>query len=162
MLGSDPNYACYFEWVYMNLGPDNAYMHRPLSWSFLEFTERKYMCGNIQFPVRHLLRILYLAEKNYFASTNSYTSNVSELISYCDVDQDEADLRYAQHSNMFDVHLNVENEPIDLNTTCTSRPCYKASIYFTSPHPPRVLLGHVNENMRVWFENDILFNDCLF
>ena len=162
MLGSDPNYACYFEWVYMNLGPDNAYMHRPLSWSFLEFTERKYMCGNIQFPVRHLLRILYLAEKNYFASTNSYTSNVSELISYCDVDQDKADLRYAQHSNMFDVHLNVENEPIDLNTTCTSRPCYKASIYFTSPHPPRVLLGHVNENMRVWFENDILFNDCLF
>ena len=62
MLGSDPNYGCYFEWVFNNLG-ENAYMHRPLSWSFLEFTQRRNKCGNIQFPVRHLLRILYEVEK---------------------------------------------------------------------------------------------------
>ena len=41
LLGNDPVYGCYFEWVYQNLG-QNAYMHRPLEWAFLEFVPRKY------------------------------------------------------------------------------------------------------------------------
>ena len=58
MLGSDPNYGCYFEWVFMNLG-ENAYMHRPLSWSFLEFvsTKRKNKCGNVRGVCGELIKI---------------------------------------------------------------------------------------------------------
>mgnify|MGYP004068718047 FL=1 len=89
----------------MNLG-ENAYMHRPLSWSFLEFTQRRNKCGNIQFPVRHLLRILYEAEKNHFTSQASFTSNVSELVSYCDEEQDATDLKYAHSSpHIFDLSI---------------------------------------------------------
>lgn len=167
MLGSDPNYGCYFEWVLQDLGPRNTYMHRPLSWSFLEFSENSSTtpCGNLAFPVRHLLRILHIAQKNHFISNNNFTQNVTDLLAYCDENQDVADLQYAlTRSDIFDLSLVINSNTTSvLNTTCTSHPCYKASVRFVSPELPHtILVGHINENRRLWFESDVPRLGCLF
>ena len=177
MLGADPSYGCYWEWVLQNLGPHNAYMHRPLSWMYLEFVKSaslsntntnttgiSQICGNIEFPARHLLRSIHVAQVHYKKMTKTYASNVSQLlicpISTCTA-SDIADLKYAIATpSIFSMSIVVTENATTLNVTCTNRPCYLATVSLTPPLPPQSsssldtfqVVGRINENQLTMVE----------
>jgi hypothetical protein len=167
MLGADPAFGCYWEWVYQNLGPHNAYMHRPLSWMYLEFvksasssstvTGDSQICGNIEFPARHLLRAIHVAQAHYLTKsiTKTYASNVSQLIDSCTSCEpsDMTDLKYAMATpSVFSINIVVTENATMLNVTCTSRPCYLATVSVTPPEAAGgvagafQVIGKINEN----------------
>lgn len=140
LLGSDPEYGCYFEWVYQNLGK-NAYMHRPLEWAFLEFVPREYgdvkPCKNVEFIGRHAIKLIHQAESLYFGKNNgTYTNDFSKLLQYCETPADCADMKVmASRKDVFPngVRINVTKNISVLNPNCTSRPCFQAAIYVSAP-----------------------------
>merc|ERR1712226_1523876 len=87
ILGTDPTYGCYWEWVWQDLGPVNAYMHRPTYWGVLQFspTLGTAECRNIAHPVRWVAQQLFLAQKEYKTKQGTYTDDVKELLddTYC-------------------------------------------------------------------------------
>lgn len=161
MLGSDPSYGCYFEWVLQNVGSTNNYMHRPLNWAYLEFKNSNEIdskkCGNIEFPARHLLRALHDAQKYYYKQNkNSYATNVMDLIkncSYC-ITSDINDLTFAIATpSIFQITINVDTNPVQLNETCTSTPCYLGIIKVIVPNTNGFqIIGQINENKRLVVE----------
>ena len=173
MLGADPAFGCYWEWVYQNLGPHNAYMHRPLSWMYLEFvksasssstvTGDSQICGNIEFPARHLLRAIHVAQAHYLTKsiTKTYASNVSQLIDSCTSCEpsDMTDLKYAMATpSVFSINIVVTENATMLNVTCTSRPCYLATVSVTPPEAAGgvagafQVIGKINENQLTMVE----------
>ena len=140
LLGNDPVYGCYFEWVYQNLG-QNAYMHRPLEWAFLEFVPRKYdgakLCKNVEFIGRHAIKLIHQAESLYFLKNNeSYTNDFSTLLQYCGTPVDCADMQLINsRKDVFPsgVHINVTKNISVFNHNCTTRPCFQAAIYVSAP-----------------------------
>ena len=160
MLGADPSYGCYWEWVLNNLG-SNAYMHRPLQYAFLEFKDEKddgKECGNIAFPTRHLLRIIHSFMSHYKSVTKTYTTLTENLISecnnYCSI-TDLNDLKYAvTETDVFAINILVEKNATVLNTTCVNRPCYTATVSMKVPGSDDSfeVVGTINDNQRVRIE----------
>ena len=162
MLGKDPSYGCYWEWVLQDLGPQNAYMHRPLNWAYLEFvnqqegaSEVNTTCGNIEFPVRHLARVIHHAQADYMKRTHTFASSATELIATCRppacTSADVEDLRYALSIPLiFDVNIAVETNNTVFNETCTGEQCYLASIVMAPPNMKGFqVTGQINENQRL-------------
>ena len=176
MLGSDPSYGCYWEWVLQNLGPNNAYMHRPLNWAYLQFVSStkngtngtngtsngtNLTCGNIEFPVRHLARAIHDAQRYHYSQTSTYATTVLDLIATCRNSSSSAcalsdinDLAYATTTpTIFDMAIHMDTNASVLNETCTRRPCYLSTITLVVPDSNGFkVVGTINENKRLSVE----------
>ena len=150
ILGSDPHYGCYWEWVLQNVGSTNAYMHRPMRFAYIQFmmqdrydnvkSYRQDVCGNIDFPTRHLLLTVFEAQRNYKAHTGSFATKVSDLLKNNSIFCREplcaaTDLKYAlTRPDIFqfqDIHA-VKNAT-SLNEECSARPCFLARLTMIVP-----------------------------
>ena len=158
LLGTNPVYGCYFEWVYQALGRNN-YMHRPAEWAMVEFSNADENCRNIEFIGRHAVKLIFLAEVEYKKEFGTYTSDLEVLSDkrYCLDDQDCSDIRtIMERKDIFtDVKIAViENVPV-LSEYCTSRPCFNAHVEVTVPSSSEnleemhVYIATVNENMKI-------------
>ncbi len=161
ILGSNPHYGCYWEWVLQDVGPTNAYMHRPLRFAFLQFVmdggvegaaagaadinvnntnDSNTTCGNIAFPARHVLLAVFNAQRNYRTSTGAYATTVGELLrnesQFCrEPACAGADLGYAlSRPDIFEfAEIRVVENATVLDVTCTARPCFTSRLRMTIP-----------------------------
>jgi len=137
LLGTNPVYGCYFEWVYQALGWRNNYMHRPQSWAILEFTDSDHSCRNIEFVGRHAVALIFLAQVQYKLHTGNYSSDLRTPTDarYCIDEQDCNDLRtILEQKNVFTkVRIKVIENAAVLTKQCTSRPCYRARLHVSVP-----------------------------
>jgi hypothetical protein len=151
LLGSNPSYGCYWEWVLQNLGTQQ-YMHRPLHWPTLQFVqsedvpasrahETKKACGNIEFPARHLLLAIHTAQSAFKAVSGGkyYAGNMSALLDNSSLCQPPTcagpDLKYAlAHDHIFSFGFFVEQNASVLNDRCSARPCFTATVNVTVPN----------------------------
>ena len=139
LLGSDPVYGCYWEWVFQDLGPANAYMHRPQEWAIVEFVdngmfqEKTKPCKNIEFVGRHAVKVIHSAQKEFFALKASFADTLTELLSekYCSLPScnlDDLKLLEARDDVFVNTSFNVTANATHLTKQCTSRPCYTATV----------------------------------
>ena len=65
----------------------DAYMHRPTKWGFVQFAPPSdtppEVCGNIEFPGRHVALQIHLAQRAFFQKHNAFTENATELVASC-------------------------------------------------------------------------------
>eukprot|EP00041_Stephanoeca_diplocostata_P040362 m.1639248 g.1639248 ORF g.1639248 m.1639248 type:complete len:510 (-) comp34160_c0_seq1:168-1697(-) len=166
LLGTDPTYGCYWEWVWMSLGAE-AYMHRPLQWGLLQFdtpptdampSTSTPTCKNIEWPGRHLVHQIFLAQRQYLLATGNttYATELSSLsdAKYCNGGCDADALHTALITPaVFAVDITVTANATKLSRKCTARPCYSAAVTVSAPTlggtPPYVYTVAINENMRV-------------
>ena len=158
LLGTNPVYGCYFEWVYQALGRNN-YMHRPAEWAMVEFSNDDESCRNIEFVGRHAVKLIFLAEVEYKKQIGTYTSELEVLsdVRYCLDAQDCADIRtIMERQDLFsDVQINVIENVEILNQYCTSRPCFHAKVEVSVPvsssdnEKVHVYSATINENMNI-------------
>lgn len=182
ILGSNPHYGCYWEWVLQDVGATNAYMHRPMQFAFLQFmhsdTNKSDLCGNIAFPARHLLLAVFQAQRNYKAQTGSFATKVSDLVQnvsqFCPEPACAGmDLAYAiAHPDIFAFpDIKVVKNATTLDAECSARPCFAAHVEMTVPQNNAgggggfVVKASITQNMR--FEVDHVLGDggvapCLF
>ena len=158
LLGSDPTYGCYFEWVYQDVGKKNNYMHRPQEWAILEFSDSNKNCRNIEFVGRHAVKLIYFAQILYKRYTNSYANNLHALMNpkYCGNAQDCKDLRVlVVRADVFKkVSIKVVNNATVLTKECTSRPCFLVKLRVSAPmsrdsSQRHVYVVTVNENLLI-------------
>ena len=182
ILGSDPHYGCYWEWVLQDVGVTNAYMHRPMHFAFLQFMDDNHRisdaCGNIDFPARHLLLTVFQAQRNYRKHTGSFATEVSHLVQniteFCPEPACAGkNLSYAvANPDIFTFsEIKVVENATTLNAECSARPCFFASLEITVPHTDGgsggnfIVKASITQNMR--FEVDHVLEDggvapCLF
>ena len=159
LLGTNPVYGCYFEWVYQALGWRNNYMHRPMEWAMLEFSDDDQDCRNIEFVGRHAVKLIYLAEVEYKRANGIYSSELNALIDprYCLEVQDCEDLQtILDREDVFtDVKITVINDIPVLNQYCTSRPCFTVRLQVSVPVSSKrhVYITRINENMKIAVEH---------
>ena len=140
----------YWEWVWGAVGdaePGKGYMHRPSSWPLLQFApagaDPKTLCGNIEFPARHVAKSIYMAQREHALIHNgSFAPQLKTLIndSYCNLMLTTSDtcdilaLEYAEaHPEIFDVGIVITENATTLTRHCTARPCYNATVRLTVP-----------------------------
>lgn len=158
LLGTNPVYGCYFEWVYQALGWRNNYMHRPMEWAILEFSNSSKNCRNIEFVGRHAVKLIFLAQVQYKLQMGTYSTKLSILSHprYCLDDQDCKDLRVVmERTDVFtNLYIKVVKNALVLTKECTSRPCFQAQIRVSVPissdnKKRHVYVVTINENMRI-------------
>lgn len=139
LLGTDPTYGCYWEYVWQDLGAD-AYMHRPTAWAMLQFADGPGVaapCLNIEFPARHIAKQIHLAQLAYLAAAGAYAVNAAALADarYCAPPACAlADLRQAiALTDTFAFNITVQVDAAALSRECTARPCYTAAVTLTVP-----------------------------
>jgi hypothetical protein len=171
----------YWEWVWGPVGdaePGKGYMHRPSSWPLLQFAAHgqnpdDVVCGNIEFPARHVAKSVYMAQRQHALLHNgSFATSLSTLInaSYCNLMLTTSDtcdilaLEFAHaHPEIFAVRMVVTQNASTLTRRCTARPCYQASVELTVPRAgpggvgevdavvaPYALVVGINENRYTW------------
>jgi hypothetical protein len=157
LLGSNPVYGCYFEWVLQDLGV-NAYMHRPQEWAILQFQddgESEQPCRNIEFYGRHAVKMIYTAQSSFKSIHETFANNTKVLMNeaYCKLPACNLSdfLLVANRQDIFTgTSIAVINNASALSRQCTSRPCYTASVEVTVPRSDgykyRVT---INENMLI-------------
>jgi len=89
ILGTDPFFGCYWEWVWQDLGPE-VYMHRPTRWSMVQFVDRssssrQSVCKSIEWPGRYVARMIFEAEHAFAGINSRYTADLEQLATekYC-------------------------------------------------------------------------------
>ncbi len=142
ILGTDPYFGCYWEWVWQPLGFE-AYMHRPTRWSMVQFlvagaSSRQTVCHNVEWPGRYVAKLLFEAQSAYAKAHGgtSYAADVDELLSgpaYCQLPAcSVADLRQAiALSDIFQLSVT------GARTNCTATPCYNAAVRVNVPAAAR-------------------------
>jgi len=164
LLGADPVYGCYWEWVWQDLGEANAYMHRPTQWGVLQFAGASgsdSACRNPEHPARHVAQQLHIALKEMKTLSDRFSDEVSELLntSYCSPKLNGCDLETLQTAaglpSVFDMAITVTENAASLTRECTARPCYAATVKLTVPcseedsnkcGTPWVITASINEN----------------
>ena len=158
LLGTDPTFGCYWEWVWQNLGSE-AYMHRPTRWGMLQFADVPAAdavaappCLNVEFPGRHVAEQLYTAQRHYQSKHNAFATDVADLAAkaYCTgLGCDLAALKMALATpDVFTVGVTVEANATKLSRSCTRRPCFLASVEVAVPGTDHTYEVMVNENQR--------------
>ena len=174
LLGTDPFFGCYWEWVWQSLGFE-AYMHRPTRWSMVQFVDvaasaHQSRCDNIEWPGRYIAKLLFEAESTYskLHGGHTFTSDLEELIgnaSYCQLPQcNIADLQYAANtSSVFSLAINDVK-----HGNCEETPCYVAKVDVKLPESRRLAgssyAGYavtVNENLLITVDHDAGTAPCL-
>jgi hypothetical protein len=152
-------------------------MHRPSSWPLLQFAAHgedpdDVLCGNIEFPARHVANSVYMAQRQHALLQNgSFASDLRTLInaSYCNLMLTTSDtcdilaLEFAHaHPEVFAVRIVVTQNVSVLTRLCTARPCYQATVDLTVPQAedegveadglaaPYALVVGINENRYTW------------
>eukprot|EP00854_Cymbomonas_tetramitiformis_P005638 gene5638-6822_t len=148
-------YSCYWEWVYQDLGSE-AYMHRPASWAMLQFSKntKQADCKNIEHPGRYIAKQIHLAMRQYSTQHDGrFTETVQDLAdnSYCSYSLNNCDLEALKFalmtSNIFEIKVQVQLHAVKLNRSCTSRPCYQATVAVIPPITKRIqYIVSINEN----------------
>lgn len=141
LLGANPSWGCYWEFVWQNLGSD-AYMHRPTAWAMLQFANEPEtaMCRNAEFPARHVVKQIHLAQRAYFTATGEFSDSAAALAvpQYCTMPACAlTDLRTALGlTEIFAVSIIVSDNATQLTRECTARPCYTANVTMVMPRDP--------------------------
>lgn len=174
LLGTDPFYGCYWEWVWQSLGFE-AYMHRPTRWSVVQFVDaatsaHHSRCDNIEWPGRYIAKLLFEAENTYakLHGGHTFTADLHELVgnvSYCQLPAcNITDLQYAASaSSVFDLAIDDVK-----HGRCEETPCYVAKVGVKLPESHRLAgspyAGYsvsVNENLLITVDHDAGTAPCL-
>eukprot|EP00946_MAST-07B_sp_MAST-7B-sp1_P000146 g146.t1 len=172
ILGSNPHYGCYWEFVLQNVGATNAYMHRPMNFAYMQFISdnaghnavaRQDICGNIDFPARHLLLAVFQAQRNFKTTTGFYATNVTSLVNSAHFCPDPKcagkDLVYAlSRPDIFEfADIKVVENATTLDAECSARPCYRAALKMKVPTQGGGVLtmkATITQNMRFEVEHE--------